>query len=425
MKKKRVFFLFIAAGLLFGLAQGQMALATDGGGSSSNVKNAIDYLRKRQTQTGGFSEPGKDASDALTCWAVSALSSAGERPSEWKKSGKSPLDFLANRSSGWKTLTDIERACLAISSAGGNPKSFRGRNLVQEINKRISADGHIGEQINEHIWGMIALAASGETVPEKCRAWLRSNQRPDGGFGFSQDSESDPDDTGAAIEALVSCGENPLSNTVKRALEYLKFCQAADGGFCWRSTNSNTASTAWAAQGIVAAGQDPDSSEWEKNGKTPIDFLESMQQSDGHVKYMESDDSQPAWMTTEAIPALGKRPYPLNFTPPGSTSSTGKTSYESTETSEDDSNAESVSSSLESNQSTDDEKNTSGTKTDSKRKEGGAEIASRSDGSGMVSEKASASGSIRVGLYPFLLICLAYLALVIVICLGQTLLSGD
>lgn len=295
--------------------QAAKADAGPSGAAAATVSRALGYLEGRQKSDGGFAEPGQSSSDHLTTWAVVAIKSTGKDPATWRKSGKSPLDYLAGNAAGWSRLTDIEKGCLAAASAGADPRSFGGRDLVTEIKNRMAADGHIGDMVNEHCWGVIALKAAGEPVPDSARAWLAARQNVDGGFGFSDEVASDPDDTGAALQALVAAGESPDSSTVDRALKYLKFCQSADGGFYWRSTASNIASTAWAVQGIAAAGEDPGSEGWTKGGKTPLDYMTSMQQSDGHIKYMPESDSQPAWMTAEAIPALLKRPYPLNYTP--------------------------------------------------------------------------------------------------------------
>ena len=280
--------------------------------SDTRVQRALDYLKGRQQPDGGFAEPRQGSSDQLTAWVVMAIRSSGGNASSWKKSGKSPIDFLRSRAGGWKKLTDIERGCMAAATAGADPRSFGGRNLVSDIRANISPDGRIGDMLNEHIWGVIALRSAGEQLPDACRSWLVARQNIDGGFSFSEGAASDPDDTGAALQALVAAGERPDGPAVDRALKYLKFCQASDGGFCWRSKYSNVASTSWAVQGIVAAGQDPDGDYWIKSGKTPLGYIASMQQEDGHVRYMADSDSQPAWMTAEAVPALLKRAFPLS-----------------------------------------------------------------------------------------------------------------
>ena len=293
------------------LSVGSARVAAEG----DPVGKTLEYLRGRQQTDGGFAEPGRDSSDQLTGWVVCAIAAAGEDPNSWRVAGKSPLDFLSSHAGEWTTLGDLERSCLAVCSAGSDPRSFGGRNLVAEISAQIKSDGHLGNMINDHCWGLIALGAAGETIPEGCRNWLVSMQNIDGGFGFAPESSSDPDDTGAAMQALRAAGEAADGNSMERASLYLRFCQSSDGGFCWQSNSSNVASTAWAVQGLSAAGEDPGSTAWSKSGKTPLDFLGNMQQADGHIRYSDASDANPAWMTAEAVPALLKKPFPLSSEP--------------------------------------------------------------------------------------------------------------
>jgi len=309
-------------------------------GGKDAVNRALDYLKGRQQSDGGFAEPGKASSEQLTSWAVCAIASAGKDASSWRSSGRSPLDYLAGRVAGTTKLTDLEKDCLAVCSAGLDPRSFGGRNLVEAIKSHIGGDGHIGVLVNEHCWGVIALAAAKEAVPANCRAWLTAHQNIDGGYGYAADSGSDPDDTGAALQALVAAGESASGNAVTRALSYLQFCQASDGGFTWQTQGSNVGSTAWCVQGLAAAGEDAGSSTWTASGKTPLDFLAGMQQGDGHYRYTKSSDANAAWMTAEAIPAVLQKAFPLsaasaNTNDPGKTkknNQTGTTTTSDTQT---------------------------------------------------------------------------------------------
>lgn len=291
-------------------------------GAGSEVNLALSYLKGKQRPDGGFSEGNATiSSDQLTTWVVLAIRAAGEEPAGWQKGGKSPVEFLASAAQQWKTLQELIRGCLAVSATKANPRSFGGRNLIAEIKSNIGADGHIGNLINEHVWGMLALASAGEQLSHLSKTWLSSKQNPDGGFGYSTGGASDPDNTAAAIQALLAAGEGKESSTIKRALSFLRFCQASDGGFCWQSKYSNCASTSWAIQAILAAGEDPASTQWSKGGKTPVSFLKSLQCGDGHIKYSSTTDSNPVWMTAEAIPALSRRPFPLSANEAGSKTS--------------------------------------------------------------------------------------------------------
>ena len=309
--------------MLFGLVAPAVAQTGETMAVSNSVQKALDYLKGRQKSDGGFTEQGTVSSDELTAWVIAGIKSAGVDPSSWHKSGKSPIDCLAAHAKGWTKLTDLEKACLAVSSAGADPRSFGGRNLVADIKSRAAADGHIGGMVNEHCWGIIALAAAAEPLPVGAREWLVARQNIDGGYGFSSDSGSDPDDSGAALQALIAAGEDAKSNPVSRVISYLHFCQAPDGGFSFQTDESNVGSTAWAVQGMVAAGQNPRSDAWKSGGKTPIDYLSGMQQSDGHFRFCKSNDTNLVWMTAETIPALMGKAYPLKKETPAQSKTTG------------------------------------------------------------------------------------------------------
>ncbi|HKZ13869.1 MAG TPA: hypothetical protein VJL81_08505, partial [Solirubrobacterales bacterium] len=60
---------------------------------------------------------------------------------------------------------------------------------------------------------------------------------------------------------------------------------------------SNVASTAWGAQGISASGGDPET--WRSGSglptEEPLDYMESMQQPDGHIRWRASSDLNGIW----------------------------------------------------------------------------------------------------------------------------------
>ncbi len=276
-----------------------------------SVAKALMYLKTRQQDDGGFAEPGSQSSEKLTAWAVCAISAAGFDPKNFLTNEISPIDYLSKRAKSASRLTDFSVLCLAVSAAGENPKSFGGVNLVSKIKSNLNPDGHIGSMINDHTWALIALAAAGEPVPKTAVEWLAARQNIDGGFGYSEQSGSDPDDTGAVIQALVASGMEKSDQVIKRAVMYLRFCQAEDGGFSWQGEASNVASTAWAVQGLAASGEDPGSESWRSSEGTPIEYLLSMQEEDGHYRHSQNLDSYPCWMTVQVIPALLKRPFPI------------------------------------------------------------------------------------------------------------------
>lgn len=64
----------------------------------------------------------------------------------------------------------------------------------------------------------------------------------------------------------------PTSPEIRRAMEYLKTCQRPDGGF------GLGGATEWVIMAVAAAGQDP--RKWYRCGRTPMDYLQTLQPSD-------------------------------------------------------------------------------------------------------------------------------------------------
>ena len=88
------------------------------------------------------------------------------------------------------------------------------------------------------------------------------------------------------LEALNAAGRRNTPAQA-RALAYLRSRQNADGGFGrgGEGGESNSASTAWVIRGLAAARLSPRSFQAAGTGTTPLQYLASMQQSDGSVRY--------------------------------------------------------------------------------------------------------------------------------------------
>jgi len=72
---------------------------------------------------------------------------------------------------------------------------------------------------------------------------------------------------------------------------------------------SNAQSTAFAVQGLLAAGVDPGT--MRRRGASPLDYLRGLIASDGHVRYARNADQTPTWVTAEALLALAEKTLPL------------------------------------------------------------------------------------------------------------------
>ena len=269
------------------------------------IVDALDYLSDQQApdgSIGGFS---------TSAWATMAIAAAGEDPHDWSNLVsylESNVDLLDP-----DRATDWERHTLAIVACNENPGDFGGINFVAKIISFYDGS-QIGDPtiLYDDIFGILALISAGmdqgTTIIQQVKTHIKNEQETNGGWG-------DVDSTAAAVMALISSGENPGSEVIQDALDFMKTEQTGDGGFrSWGTTNSAT--TSWAVDAIVATGQDPTSSAWEKNGNNPIDYLLSLQQEDGSFNWSANQQLSPEWMTSYVIPALLGVPYPVKIYSP-------------------------------------------------------------------------------------------------------------
>jgi energy-coupling factor transport system substrate-specific component len=297
--------LLLAAPLLAGSERASAA----GGGSA-----AVSWLRGAQNPDGGFGfAPGEESSPAITGWAVLGLESTGVNPLDTEAGDATPISYLAATIGEIRTTGDIERTILLLHGAGLNPRDFQGHDLVRRLLARRGGDGSWGGQVNPTAFGILALRAAGTTSGNaRSAAWLANVQNEDGGWGFAAKAASDPDSTGAALQALAAAGRK---GGVARAVSYLRAVQRPGGGFALSGGPVNAQSTAWAAQGLAAAGISPSSVR--RGGRSALDYLVSTQARDGHYRYSSSTDQTPVWVTGQALLAVNGRPFPLAPVPRG------------------------------------------------------------------------------------------------------------
>lgn len=256
-----------------------------GGGGGSvppsvfSTDRALSYLYSVQNPDGSF------GSDLYTDWTAIAYAAGGVSGNP----KSSLLAYLSSRAQVSSLLTDNERRSMALLALGENPYAFHGTNYIAQVIS--SFDGtQFGDAslVNDDIFALLPLSASGYLASDEMIAkdiqFLVSKQRPDGSW------EGSIDLTAAAIQALRSYNTAP--EAVEKATLYLQNSQQAEGGF------DSVYSTSWAMQAGAS---------WNKNGKTPTDYLATMQASDGAAISGNESLNNRVWATSYAIPAiLGK-----------------------------------------------------------------------------------------------------------------------
>ncbi len=272
---------------------------------------AVVYLRSAQNADGGFGPAPRQSSTSLhSGWVALGLAAAGHNARDVKrKRGRHAGSYLVRSAKKLADIGEIERTALVAAATGVSPRSFGGRDLIEEILAQRRSDGSIAGQVSYTSFGILALRAARQPAGSPAIAWLLGSQNEDGGFGVARGTTSDADMTGVVLQALATVGRSS-SPVARRAVAYLLGIQNADGGFPQRAgDSSNAQSTSYAVQGMVAVGG-ADAAVSRANR-----YLVSLQRGDGSFGYSATSSQTPVWVTAQALMALRRAPLPLAAAP--------------------------------------------------------------------------------------------------------------
>jgi prenyltransferase beta subunit len=249
-----------------------------------------DYVASHQQPDGGFAEPRQSSDPSLTAWAVLGLSAAGRAPD------RAPAGYL--EAAPIRTANDLALRILALHELRRDTDA-----LADRLEQLRGPGGRIGPLVNSTIWGVIALRATGRPAGTSVRYLLRV-QRKNGGWSWHPRAAPDSNDTAAAIQALRAAGVGPQSKMIRRGLRYLRSLQRPDGGFALGpGAASDAQSTAWAIQAFVAAGKAP--------GTRAFRYLAQLRRANGSYRHSKRYAATPVWVTSQVLPALARKPFPL------------------------------------------------------------------------------------------------------------------
>jgi prenyltransferase beta subunit len=339
---------------LFGYGACSALAVPDNEANTKRLDSTVRFLQNAQNSDGGFSadgNAGEPSDPEFTAWAAIGLAAAGINPqNQARQGGESAYTYLVDHVNVLAATTDFERVLLVVDAAGTSAQDFGGVNLIQAILHRQLAEGDFvhdeGDQspgVNDTVFAILALSPIQEPAVQEAigRAvkWLEREQNSDGSWPSAcpktvpgcvrggEDPAGEIDMTAAAIEALNAAGIHD-TEAQHKALEFLRKAQHSDGGFpeFTGEAESDTASTSWAVQAVWSAGENPET--WKQTGsdKNPLDYLESMQNEDGSIRWKASSDENPVFMTAFAAPAFSGQPLPIPVVPldiPSATSAGG------------------------------------------------------------------------------------------------------
>ncbi len=233
--------------------------------------------------------------------------------SDWRAAPGAPslMDFVTFAAGGytWKNVSSAGKAGVALTGADGclppgmpYPSSFYSPTL-----------GAMSDQPGFLSWAILGSVALSEPVEAGNVNLLRSLIQPNGGWEWSPTWGTDTNSTAIALQALLAAGVPVSATEVVSGLAYLQDAQNDDGGFPYmpQSTfdkSSDTNSTAWVVQALLAAGEDVKSAKWAPKGAGPIDFILGNQLPNGSFEFQKGSG---IFSTEQAVVALLGSSYPM------------------------------------------------------------------------------------------------------------------
>jgi energy-coupling factor transport system substrate-specific component len=295
-----------AAALLLLVA---LAAFAPGSAEAAPVERAAGWLEAQQRPSGGFAaDSGREPGAEMTCWAMLALAAAGRNPLDVEAKGRTPVDFLRSHMDEVRDAGDVARTILALEATGVDPAGFAGEDLVARLLSERRGNGSYQGWPATSAYAVLALRAAGRAdATAGTVAWLRKVQGRNGGWGNEPGDET-AEITGGVLQVL-----NPGSEASDRALQYLRDSKRPNGGFApRRNLSANAQATAWAAQGLLAAGKDPASF---AHGKSSFTYLLELQAPDGHFLQEPGQEASPVWVTSDVLVALSGHFLPVSAPP--------------------------------------------------------------------------------------------------------------
>ena len=321
--------------LVFALVGG---VAQAGPTLTRRARVATGYVAVQQQQDGsfqGFSPLGSTADAVVSL--VSARRGAG--------SIESALDYLEANVAEADTVGEKAKLVMAAVAGGRDPRSFGGRDLVQELvdgeqdSGQFSAstpDNAFDGEVTDQALAMLALTAAPEVDPSSnSLTWLVSTQCGDGGWqhtgpqaedenghcftgdGDSDFFRSDTNTTSLVVQAIAAHphASAPLQRDPLRFFRKIRDPNKGGWGYTWNLRKTETNSTALVIQAFAAQGaplprgamKALTALQYRLCGRRAGAFAYTYEKRDGRLRKAGPDTGA----TIAAIPALLKQPLPV------------------------------------------------------------------------------------------------------------------
>ena len=264
-----------------------------------------DYVRGAQNSDGGFGMTQSGGSSQLaTGWAL--LGPRRRRPAP--RPGRAGLR-QARPAGSLTAIGDVERTVLVVRAAGPEPAaSFGGRNLIADILRHRRRDGSFDGYVSYTSFAIFALRRSGVSARRARSA------APRAGSSATRTATAASTSAGAARAGSTTRPTPPQAlaarpagrgSALRRAAAFSRARGSHLRGLPARARGCavNAQSTAYAIQGLVAAG--PGLAVPGAARPTCARFREP----NGLIRYLRTSRQTPVWVTAQALLALNRRTF--------------------------------------------------------------------------------------------------------------------
>ena len=283
-----------------------------------SVARARRSCRPPRTPTAASAaRAGQSSSELYTAWAAMGLAAAGRNPAGVRRGGHSVLDSLRGEAATLQRRSaTLERTILAVRACGASAYSLRrAATWSPKCCARAPATARSPHQVNLTAFAIFALRAAGtprgSPRSAKRRAGSSASRTPTAASASACAARPATSTTPrAALQALVDAGARD-ARALGAAARLLTRAQNLDGGFPQQpGGESNAQSTAWAVQGLIAAGAIRGAVR-RRGSRSPLGYLESLRAPGGSIRYSRTGAQTPVWVTAQALIALAGQTFPV------------------------------------------------------------------------------------------------------------------
>ncbi len=275
----------------------------------------LDYFQNQ------IDEQGKIQDGNITDWIIMSFAANNIYSQTIKNNrGISLIDFALNYDfsapSELNLCASYPRHLLALLSSGVNKEKIK--NLQTEILNCFNNNQYGQAGINDDVFALLALIAYNKNSNQDKINFLinKISQDQNESGAFTWNGFASPDISGAALNALVYAKNNNFNideNIINKVNNYLRTSQKTDGGWSWSNddnVSSDNLNTIWAIMGINA--QNQTQTDWlNQNNHQPWEILVNNLNNQGYYESAFNPGTVDWFSTKHAVPALLGKNWPI------------------------------------------------------------------------------------------------------------------